>query len=46
MHKITNLPVGCTEVGIISTISVAGVTSDAESNHGFSFKGVSSPAWI
>ena len=33
----TDLPVGCNEVGFISTISVDGVTTDATgSNHGSS----------
>ena len=37
----TDLPVGCNEVGFISTISVDGVTTDAGSNHGSSFGRVS-----
>ena len=40
------LPVGCNEVGFISTISVDGVTTDAGSNQGLSIGRVSPPVIV
>ena len=39
------LPVGCNEIGFISTISVDGITTDSGSNHALSIGRVSPPGY-